>query len=214
MLEDVLLIQECHHRAASAILTEVLKVRKEKMVIAISGESGSGKSELTHLIAKGLLKNGIPAKPIHTDNFYKVLPLERAEWRRNHGVEQVVGPDEYDWEAINRVVDDFRYDRRSEMPCVDLVTQRVDCLVTDFREIKALVMDGLYAIKTPGVDLAVMIELTYHETKKSQGSRGKETPDEFRFQVLEAEHQAVLALRPLAHLFVNQAYEVVMTVNM
>ncbi|MFO7722643.1 MAG: hypothetical protein R6V49_05395, partial [Bacteroidales bacterium] len=182
MLEDILLIGDHHRKAAAVILEEIEKKMKPRMIVAISGESGSGKSELTHVIAKELFKKGIVAKPIHIDNFYRTLPLERNAWRKEHGVEQVVGPDEYDWETINRVVDDFRNGRESTMPCVDLVTQRVDRLTTDFSEVEVLVIDGLYAIKTPGVDLAVMIELTYHETKKAQSSRGKEATDEFRFR--------------------------------
>jgi uridine kinase len=207
MLEDILLIGEHHRKAAAVILEEIEKKMKPRMIVAISGESGSGKSELTHVIAKELFKKGIVAKPIHIDNFYRTLPLERNAWRKEHGVELVVGPEEYDWETINRVVDDFRNGRESNMPCVDLVTQRVDRLTTDFSEVEVLVIDGLYAIKTPGVDLAVMIELTYHETKKAQSSRGKEATDAFRFRVLEAEHQAVQALRPLVHIFVSKEYE-------
>jgi uridine kinase len=207
MLEDILLIGEHHRKAAAVILEEIEKKMKPRMIVAISGESGSGKSELTHVIAKELFKKGIVAKPIHIDNFYRTLPLERNAWRKEHGVELVVGPEEYDWETINRVVDDFRNGRGSNMPCVDLVTQRVDRLTTDFSEVEVLVIDGLYAIKTPGVDLAVMIELTYHETKKAQSSRGKEATDAFRFRVLEAEHQAVQALRPLVHIFVSKEYE-------
>jgi uridine kinase len=210
MLEDILLIGDHHREAAAIILDEIEKRRGPKYIIAISGESGSGKTEMTHVIAKGLYANGVVAKPVHIDNFYKTLPLERNTWRKEQGVETVVGPDEYDWDAIHRVVDDFKHGRKSEMPCVDLVTQRVDRLITDFSEVDVLVIDGLYAIKTPGVDLAVMIDLTYHETKKAQSSRGKENADAFRFRVLEAEHKAVQTLRQRAHLFISKAYKVYM----
>ncbi len=69
MLEDILLITEKHRLAADIITKEILKQRSEKFTVAISGESGSGKSELTHVIAKNLRKYGIFAKPIHIDNF-------------------------------------------------------------------------------------------------------------------------------------------------
>lgn len=208
MLEDILLIGDHHRNAAEAILAEIEKRRTPKYIIAISGESGSGKSELTHVIAKELFKQGIVAKPVHIDNFYHTLPLERTAWRRDQGVEKVVGPGEYDWDAINRVIEAFRNGNEVTMPCVDLVTQRVDKLTTCFSDVEVLVIDGLYAIKAPGVDLAVMIELTYHETKKAQSSRGKENTDEFRFRVLEAEHQAVQSLRPLVDIFIDKEYKV------
>lgn len=209
MLEDVLLIQDKHREAAAQILETILKNRKDKYIVAISGESGSGKSELTHVIAKELRKHGIFAKPIHIDNFYNTLPLERTKWRTENGIETVVGLNEYRWNDINRVISDFKNGRKSSMPCVDLVTEQIDELTTDFRDIDMLIIDGLYAINTEGVDLRVFIELTYHETKKAQSSRGKEPQNEYRMRVLEREHQVVLSIKPKADLFVNMDYKVV-----
>ena len=209
MLEDVLLIQDKHREAAASILEVILKNRKEKYIVAISGESGSGKSELTHVIAKELRKHRIFAKPIHIDNFYNTLPLERTKWRIDNGIENVVGMNEYSWNDINRVISDFKNGRKSSMPCVDLVTEQIDELTTDFKDIDMLIIDGLYAINTEQVDLRVFIELTYHETKKAQSARGKEPQNEYRMRVLEREHQVVLSIKPKADLFVNMDYKVV-----
>ena len=209
MLEDVLLIEEKHRKVAAGIVEEILKNKKPKYVVAISGESGSGKSELTHVVAKEMRKHGIFAKPVHLDNFFKTLPLERREWREKNGVEKVVGIQELDWESIQQTVDDFKNDRKSTMPCVDLVTEQVDSLTTDFKGIDMLVLDGLYAVNTDGVDLHVFIELTYHETKKAQTARGKEKTDDLRMRTLEAEHKAVQSLKNKADLFVNMGYELV-----
>ncbi|MCD4774054.1 MAG: hypothetical protein K8R41_11800 [Bacteroidales bacterium] len=208
MLGDVLLITEKHHKAAKKILDYILKNRKEKFMVAISGESGSGKTELAHVLARSLRKEGIMAKPIHIDNYYKILPLERTEWRKKHGIQNAVGLNEYDWETINKNIDDFKNDRKSTMPCVDLVTEQVDSLTTDFNGIDMLIIDGLYAIKAD-VDLRVFIELTYHETKKAQLVRGKEPQNEYRMQVLEREHQVVQLLKPTTDLFVTMDYDVV-----
>jgi uridine kinase len=209
MLEDVLLITEKHRIAAADIVKEILKRKKEKFIVAISGESGSGKSEVTHVVAKELFNHGLKVKPIHIDNFYNTHPLERQEYRKSKGVENVVGLGEYLWEDINNTIDDFKNDRKSNMPCVDLVTQNIDRLITDFNGVEVLVIDGLYAINAEDVDLAVFIELTYHETKKAQANRGKEKTDELRFKVLEAEHQAVLSIKDKADLFINMDYKVV-----
>ena len=208
MLEDVLLITEKHRIAADIITQEILKHRKDKFIVAISGESGSGKSELTHVIAKNLRKHRIFAKPIHIDNYYNTLPLERAEWREKNGVENVVGLGEYRWDDINKTIDDFKNNQKSTMPCVDLVTEQVDLLTTDFNGIDMLIIDGLYAIKAD-VDVRIFIELTYHETKKAQIVRGKEPQNEYRMQVLEREHQVVQSLKQSADLFVTMDYNVV-----
>ena len=208
MLGDVLLIADKHREAAAAILEKVLELRKPKMIIAIRGESGSGKSELSHVLAKSMREAGIMTKVMHIDNYYRILPLERKDWRIQNGIEDVVGYGEYDWETIYRNLSEFRAGSKATMPCVDLVTEQVDQLITDFGGIDALVIDGLYAVKAEGSDLNVFIELTYHETKKAQAVRGKEPQNEYRARVLEQEHKMVQALRPLAHLLISKEYKV------
>ena len=208
MLEDVLLITDKHREAAEAIVEEILKNKKDKFIVAISGESGSGKSELTHVIAKNLRKHNIFAKPVHIDNFYRILPLERTQWRLDNGIEKVVGLGEIDWNGVNQTVDDFKNSRKNTMPCVDLVTEQVDHLTTHFAGIVMLIMDGLYAINCREADLRVFIELTYHETKKAQASRGKEPQNEYRMRVLEQEHVTVQSLKHRANLLIGMDYKV------
>lgn len=211
MLGDILLIQEKHKRAGEQIIDYVLQNKKDKYIVAISGESGSGKTELAHVIAKGLRKHGIFAKPLHTDNFYNTHPLERREWRSKEGIEKVVGYNEYKWEEINQAIDDFKNNRVCEMPCVDLVTEQVDSLKTNFSEVDMLIVDGLYAIKTEGVDVRVFIDMTYLETKEkhTKDARGKEVMDEVRWATLGQEHKMVQSLKPLADLIINKDYQVV-----
>lgn len=209
MLEDVLLIAQKHRDAGEVITNEILKQKKDKLIVAISGESGSGKSELTHVIAKNLRKHGIFAKPIHIDNFYNTLPLERAQWREKNGVENVVGLSEYLWDDINIVIDDFKNNRKSTMPCVDLVTEQIDQLTTDFAGIDMLIIDGLYAINTDGVDIKVLIELTYHETKKAQSDRGKEPNNPLRWAILEQEHKTVESIKDKATIRVTKDFRVI-----
>jgi len=208
MLEDVLLITDKHREAAEAIVEEILKNKKDKFIVAISGESGSGKSELTHVIAKNLRKHNIFAKPVHIDNFYRILPLRRTQWRQDNGIEKVVGLDEIDWDGVNQTVADFKNSHKNTMPCVDLVTEQVDHLTTNFAGIDMLIMDGLYAINCQEADLRVFIELTYHETKKAQASRGKEPQNEYRMRVLEQEHVTVQTLKHKADLLIGMDYKV------
>jgi uridine kinase len=208
MLGDILLIADKHREAGEVIIEMILKNRSPKMMVAISGESGSGKTELAHVIAKGLRKHGIMAKPLHIDNYYRIHPHIRTEWRKQHGIENVVGSGEYDWDAINRNIREFKEGITSTGPCVDLVTEQIDQLTTDYKDIDMLIIDGLYAIKVENLDLRIFIELTYHETKKAQAVRGKEPQNEYRMQVLEKEHQEVQALKSTADVLVGMDYKV------
>jgi uridine kinase len=211
MLGDILLITEKHRNAGGKIAEHIIKNLKPKMIVAISGESGSGKTELAHVIAKTMRGHGIFAKPIHTDNYYNTHPLERREWRTKNGIENVVGYNEYLWDDIHRTIADFKEGRKSEMPCVDLVTEQVDKLITDFSSVDMLIVDGLYAIKANDIDIRVFIELTYLQTKEkhTKDARGKEVMDEARWATLTQEHKMVQSLKPLADLLVTFDYEVV-----
>jgi uridine kinase len=208
MLGDVLLIDDKHRVAGEIIIQEILKRKKEKFTVAISGESGTGKTELAHVIAKGLRKHSIFAKPIHIDNYYNTLPLERTAYRQEKGIENVVGYNEYDWDTIYRNINDFKTGSKSNMPCVDLVTEQVDTLITDFKDVDMLIIDGLYAMKTENIDLKIFIDITYHDTGKAQLLRGKEPQNEYRMKVLLQEHKMVSSLKEFADIIIKKDYNV------
>jgi len=207
MLGDVLLITEDHKKAASEILWYLDKIAGEKVILAVGGESGSGKTEIAHEIARALKKRGTPAKVMHIDNYYLTSPVERTPWRQEHGIESI-GFTEYDWDTINRNLNEFQEDQdRVTMPCIDLLTDQEDQLITSFKGLKYLVIEGLYAIQA-AANLKVLIDLTYHDTKKAQFERGKEPTNDYRWQVLQREHEVVQSLRPQADLLVNKDFSV------
>jgi len=212
MLGDVLLINDLHKKAALDLFDRVMadlnkKKNGYRYIVAISGESGAGKSELSHSLALLLKNAGRRIKVLHTDNYYKIAPKLRKEWRQKYGVNKV-GFNEYDWKLLNRNIREFKEGREAMMPCIDIISQQIDKLISDLSEVDVLVVDGLYAIKSKSVDLKIFIDLTYHETKMEQAIRGKEVMNEFRAQVLEMEHQNLRALRPMSQLIINKNYEV------
>lgn len=121
-----------------------------------------------------------------------------------------MGLGEYRWDDINRTIDDFKHNRKSTMPCVDLVTEQVDELTTNFDGVDMLIIDGLYAINTDGIDMRILIELTYHETKKAQSDRGKEPDNPLRWRVLEQEHKTVQSIKNKATIRVDKDYQVIL----
>jgi uridine kinase len=210
MLGDILLINDMHKDAAKAIGEKVLEDLEKKegryrYIVGIAGESGSGKSELSHALGKVLKEQYIRVKVIHTDNYYKIQPLLREEWRRNKGF-NMIGLDEYDWVKIHKTIRDFKEAQECMMPCVDLIPEQVDKLLVDFSKIDLLIVDGLYAINAPDIDLRIFIDLTYHETKINQIIRMKEAMTDFRLNILEREHLSVSTLRPMADLIIDKSY--------
>jgi uridine kinase len=205
MLGDVLLISEKHHRAAEQIVAQ-LENAKPRTVLAIGGESGTGKTELAHVVSKLLKKQGRLTKVLHVDNYYLVAPEKRTQWRKEHGVERV-GLSEINWDLVNRHLAAFRAGVEAVLPCIDLLTDQEDMLITSFENIELLILEGLYPLNAD-VDLRILIDLTYHETKKAQIVRGKEPQTAFRLQVLQQEHLAVQSLKPMADLLVTPEFNV------
>ena len=208
MIGDVLYIKDEHRECASELFKMIERLRNsQRFVVAISGESGSGKSVLSHCLATEYKNIGKRAKILHTDNYYKILPELRNDWRQKHGADSI-GYEEYDWDILNSNIAAFRKGTQTEMPCVDLLTDQVDSLTTDFSTIEILILDGLYAIKCADVDMRVFIDITYHETKKAQIIRGKEKLTSFREMILQREHEMVSALRDCADVVVDTTWEI------
>lgn len=213
MLGDILLINDMHKDAALTLYERIQEERegldeRYRYVVGISGESGSGKSELAHALGKLFKENHVRVKIIHTDNYYKIQPLLREEWRRNKGFDKI-GIDEYDWIKIRKTIRDFKEEQECMIPCIDLIPEQVDKLITDFSKIDLLIIEGLYAINTPDVDMKIFIDLTFHETKINQIIRMKEAMSDFRMSILEKEHKAVISLKPEADMIVDKSYQAV-----
>ncbi|MCX6272927.1 MAG: uridine kinase [Bacteroidetes bacterium] len=208
MLGDVLLIKRHHRLAAKTLVGIIMDLNIDRPVIAISGESGSGKSELSNTIGRLFKSMGKKAKAITTDDFYLTLPAERTAQRVKKGIAEAVGPQEYNWDAIYQVVDDFRMKRKSTFPCVDLLNDQVDTLTTDFSKIDILLFEGLYSIKNEKADLRILIDIPYTLTKLAQLKRGKEPMDPTRLEILKAEHKAVGKIKPVADILITETYKV------
>jgi uridine kinase len=212
MIGNILVIRDEHKNAAELIAKRVVeeiikKPKKYKFIIGISGESGSGKSELSHSLGLQLKKEHIRVKVLHTDNYFTVPPLLQSEWRKAKGIESV-GMSEYDWNLISRNIQDFKEDRESMMPFIDLIPEQVDKLITDFKKIDMLIIDGLYAIKSDGVDLRIFIELTNAELLSKGKTHEISEKNAFSLSVMEKEHQNVASLKHLSDIIINKGYQV------
>jgi len=213
MLGDILVINDQHKAAAEAIARRALllmdkKPRSYKFVIGISGIIGAGKTEISHSMAYRLKKEHIRVKVIHGGNYYKVPPLLLTEWRKTKGIDSV-GMSEYDWNLLGNTVEDFKADRESMIPCIDIIPEQVDKLITDFKKIDLLILSGLYVIKSDGIDLRVFVDLSYKDVLAMKKTVEQETRDEFQLKVLEKEHQNVQSLKSLADLIITKSYQVI-----
>lgn len=202
MQNQVFTITDKHRASAQIIFDRVMTDHVPKNIITVTGEVGTGKSTVSYLLARLMKKEGIRTKIMDLDNYYKVAPINRKEWRLKHGIESV-GLDEYDWIKIKENLDDYKNSRIAKMPLVDMLTDYQDELITDFNGIDLLIIKGLYSIKCKASRLKVFIELSTEEASKFNTYEGVEEEDEFRLQVMAKEHSIVQELKKEADFFID-----------
>jgi len=206
MQNQIITISKKHKETAGLIYDRIKDNITPKYILTVTGEVGTGKSTVCYLLGRLLREQGLKVKIMELDNYYKIPPLERKEWRKNHGIKEV-GPDEYDWEKIYKTIDDFKNNRITKVPYVDLFTDYVDELTTDFKGVDVLIIKGLYSIKCKESKFKVFIELTYEESKSVNHFVENENLDNFRMQVIRKEQEEVKKLKEGVDFFVNFDYD-------
>lgn len=203
MQNQVFTITDKHRAAAKIILDRVMENHVPKNIITVTGEVGTGKSTISYLLAR-MLKNreGIRSKIMDLDNYYKIPPIDRKQWRLKNGIEKV-GLDEYNWDKIYENIEDFKNNQIARMPLVDRITDYQDELITNFEGIDLLIIKGLYSIKCTESRLKVFIELSTEEASKFNVYDGVEERDEFRLKVMDKEQQIVKQLKKDADFFID-----------
>jgi uridine kinase len=206
MLHDLITVTPQHEKAAKMIFNKLIEIKneteKDKMIITISGEVGSGKSTISIVLGRLLKDQGVRAKIIDLDDFYKIPPLQRREWRLKHGLKSI-GYEEYDWDKVDQNISAFKKCKSAKMPCVDLITRYVDELTTNYNGVDMLIINGLYSLKIKEADLKVLVEHTFEQTRESQLYNKKEKIDDYRLKIMEREHEVVQSLKNHAEFFID-----------
>lgn len=203
MQNDVFHIKKNHIQAAEMVMKEISEnAEKKKFIIGIAGEVSSGKTTLAYLLGRMLKMKGKTSKILDLVDFYKVPPLDRRTYREKRGLD-TIGVDEYDWKKIESTLKSFRNGDSVELPLVDMLTDEVDTLKTNFQNVQVLIISGLYAFYCKDVDFKIFMELTYRETYEAQKYTGKEVMDSFRQRILEKEHKAVQKQKNDADIYID-----------
>ncbi|NOY50801.1 MAG: hypothetical protein GXO88_09605 [Chlorobi bacterium] len=202
MQNQIITISEKHKAAAHLIYDRIKDDISPKYIVTVTGEVGTGKSTVCYLLGRLLKEQGLKVKIMELDNYYKIPPNERREWRKKHGID-AVGSDEYDWEKIYETIQDFKNNKVATIPYVDLFTNYVDKLTTDFNGVDVLIIKGLYSIMCKESKYKVFIELSYEEAKSKNYFVDDEEIDDFRLQIIHKEQKVVKKLKEGVDYFVD-----------
>jgi hypothetical protein len=200
---DTFLLEEKHWETGAAIARYMeecgLTAPGKKSVVAISGPSGSGKSEVGYCIGAFLGLKGLRSVCYSTDNCYTVPALERGKLR-SEAFEQgrlnsIIGYKEYNWALIGEIERGVRTGARVETPVIDITKddRPISLKEIDYGDFDVLLLDGLYALAGTA-DIKICLEQSWEGVLHAQKERGKESVDPLRLEVMKLEMDEVFKL--------------------
>ena len=214
MKGDILVLQECHRRAAGVIVPQIIDAIRRKSTrytITVAGESGSGKSETGRAMADELEKQGIRSVVLGQDDYFVLPPKANDRERRNDP--QWLGPHvEVRLDLMEQnLLSAIQGKREIAKPLVDYDANTIQQETIALDGIGVLIAEGTYASLLKHVDTRVFIARNWMDTleDRQKRNRGKEVGDPFTELVLSTEHKIIAGHKQLADFVITKDYEVI-----
>lgn len=208
MIGDVIGVKPAYLETGKRIL-DVLPdgFFKQRRIIQIAGESGSGKSVTAVSLQRLLVEQGIDAYILHQDDYFHLPPASNHQKRMDDLL--WVGPQEVKLDVLNLHQEAFKQgETRLEKPLVDYHENQILSEVVRLDAYRVLLVEGTYVFAAGDADLRIFMNRTYLQTRKNREERARETQSEFLEKVLAIEHQIIQQQRNKAHLLVLDDYSV------
>ena len=214
MKGDIVIVQAQHKKAAREIIPLILNKIREKgriYTMAVGGESGCGKSEISLAIADELKKYHLKAIILGQDDYFYLPPRLNSEKRRHDP--DWLGPHiEVNLNLLEKNLIEAQQGKTEiSKPLIDYNANTVENQTIALQGVKVILAEGTYTLLLKNIDIRVFISrswlLTLEDRKKRK--RGNETSDPFTEQVLATEHKIIAGHKHLADIIVNEDYEVV-----
>ncbi len=204
MIGDKLLITE-YHRAGAAQALELIRTKLADgvtLAITVAGESGSGKSEIGHVIAETLTKEGKKCIVLGQDDYF-ILPPRSNHERRQEDISWVgMGEVKLDLLDEHLVKLKARTGESFTKPLVNFDENSVGEEQVEATVFDVVVAEGTYTSALEKADVRVFINRNYRQTKKSRLARGRDPDVAFLEQVLEIEHGIISAHKARADVII------------
>jgi uridine kinase len=214
MRGEIVVVQECHRRAAGEIVSRIMDAIRRKSTrytITIAGESGSGKSATGRALADELEKHGIRSVVLGQDDYFVLPPRSNDMQRRNDP--QWLGPHvEVRLDVLEQnLVSALQGSSGLTKPLVDYDSNTIQEETISLEGIRVLIAEGTYTSLLKHVDTRIFIARDWQDTlaDRQRRNRGKEVGDPFTEQVLSTEHKIIAGHEQLADFVITKDDEVV-----
>jgi len=223
---DPPMITPVHEKAAKALEPLIVSearaagLKHKRVVVALGGESGAGKTEIAEYLRYLLRRQKLQAATISGDAFFKLSPSENHQARlrafADHRLETYLGPQEVRLETLNRILG-HAIDRDIEevivpSDCRTLGSRRYENVPVDLSHVDVVIVDLTYSPLLTNATMRVFLESDYHRRIKELKARNlaRDPDQDFRFilKVLEIEHEIITKMKVKADFIISKKYDV------
>ena len=210
MKGDVIIVEEHHRRAASAIVPKLLFAVENcprRYTLTVAGESGSGKSETAKALAEALAESNISAVVLQQDDYFVHPPKTNDATRRKDIA--WVGTEEVRLDLLDAHLLAARKGAGEVLkPLVIYDEDRITEETMSLTGAQVVIAEGTYTTLLKNVDTRVFIARNRLETMAARKRRAREAPDPFIEEVLKIEHAIIAPHRELADFVITRDYDV------
>ncbi len=181
---------------------------KQKVIIGIGGESGSGKSTTAYCLEHELTQQGFKSSTIHMDSYFKLPPQDNHQQRIKSL--KNVGPQEVNMMLLNSHLKAFTNNQESiKIPVVSYEKNSFSSRHIDLSDLNVLIIEGVYAFLLDHLDLRVFLKRTYRDTLEDRRKRTREHYDPLIESILDIEHNIVSPMIADADYVIEKNYTIV-----
>jgi uridine kinase len=214
MKGDVLVIEAHHRRAAAQIaadLVDAINAKCGRFIVAVAGESGSGKSETAAALAEQLLEVGVTTVVLGQDDYFVLPPKSNDACRRADP--EWLGPHvEVRFDILQANVEAALAGASAiDKPVIDYDGDSAATEVVSLEGVKVVIVEGTYVSLLRHIDCRIFIARNRLETleHRQRRNRGSEAADPFIEGVLAVEHKIIAGHRALADFVLTRDFDVI-----
>lgn len=213
MKGDIIVLEKHHIDASKKITSYILPKVQEvnrRYILTVSGESGSGKSEMAKALCDTLGGEGISCTVLGQDDYFILPPKSNDKKRRED--DAWLGPHvEVNMDLLNQhILNAVKGEKIITKPLVNYSENNISQETVNLDGIKVVIAEGTYTALLRHVDCRIFINRNRLDTleHRKKRNRGNEACDPFVEDVLKVEHKIIAGHRYLADIIISKDYQV------